>query len=391
MFSSYLTRLLLLLIAAVLVIGCTSTTSTPELVPPSPSDSAAYWPTQAWEASTPEQQGMDSETLAEMLELIEKSDYGMDSVVIVRNGFLVLDAKIYPFATFMDTKHNIFSCTKSVVSALIGIAIDEGYIEGVDQPLLDFFPDLSAANLSGGKQAMTLEHLLTMTTGLECRDSYLYDWDGLRLMMASDDWVQYMLDLPMIQAPGTRFEYCNGASFLLSAIIQETTGMPAINFAAEHLFTPLGIQEVGWDSNPQGINLGYGEMEMQPRDMAKIGYLYLNKGLWDGEQIVSTQWVEASTRQHIPATLQEGYGYQWWVDDSGIYMALGYGGQYIVVVPEKELVVVFVSDLAEVDFYLPDQLLHMYILPAAKSSRPLPENSQGVARLISSLNDLTRP
>jgi CubicO group peptidase (beta-lactamase class C family) len=183
-----------------------------------------------------------------------------------------------------------------------------------------------------------------------------------------------MLDLPMVEEPGSYFEYCNGASFLLSAILQEATGLSAFEFAQEHLFSPLGISDVLWPSNPQGISIGYSDLELRPKDMAKIGYLFQNDGVWDGEQIVPSAWVRDSTRKYISATLQEGYGYQWWIDVSGIYMALGYGGQYIVVVPEENLVVVFVGDLAEDDFYIPDQFLHTYILPSIKSSEPLPED-----------------
>jgi CubicO group peptidase (beta-lactamase class C family) len=200
-------------------------------------------------------------------------------------------------------------------------------------------------------------------------------------MWSSPDWVQFMLDLSMVEEPGSHFEYCNGASFLLSAILQQATGVNASEFAREHLFTPLGISDVEWESNPQGISIGYSGLELRPEDIAKIGYLYLNDGVWDGERIVSSAWVRDSTRKYTSATLQEEYGYQWWVDVSGIYMALGYGGQYIIVVPEEDLVVVFVSDLVEADFYVPDQFLHRYILPSIKSSEPLPEDPRATALL----------
>ncbi len=200
-----------------------------------------------------------------------------------------------------------------------------------------------------------------------------------------------MLDLPMAEAAGTRFEYCNGGSFLLSAIIQETTGMSALSFAEEHLFGPLGISDVEWESNPQGTSLGYSGLKMRPRDMAKIGYLYLKGGLWEGERVVPSEWVEASTRKHTSATLEDGYGYQWWADDSGIYMALGYGGQFIFVAPEKEMVVVVVSELGERDFYFPQELLTEAIIPAARSDAPLPENPEGVALLEARIQALANP
>jgi CubicO group peptidase (beta-lactamase class C family) len=377
---------LLALMALLLGMAACGEKATPTTATPAQS----YWPTQAWRTSTPEEQGMDSEMLADMLETIQEEDYEIDSVAVVRNGYMVVDATIFPFEP--GSRHIIYSCTKSIVSALVGIAIDEGYIEGVDQLVLDFFPERTVANLDAYKEAMTLEDVLTMSTGLECRDSYLYRWQGLLQMRQSEDWVQFMLDLPMAEEPGTRFEYCNGASFLLSAIIQGTTSMTALAFANEHLFGPLGIIDVEWSSSPQGITIGWSDLCLTPHDMAKIGYLYLNEGLWDGKQIVSAEWVKASTREHISAgTLEDGYGYQWWIDDSGIYMALGYSGQYIVVVRDKDMVVVFVSDLEERDFYIPQTLLNDFIIPAAKSTTPLPDNPDGVALLESRTEALANP
>ncbi len=332
---------------------------------------------------------MDSALLAEMLSLIEERDYEIDSILIIRNGYLVTDIYVHPFAP--NTKHVINSCTKSVVSALIGIVVDEGYIHGVDQPILEIFSDRDVANLEPSKEQITLEDVLSMSSGLDCKDSYLYRWSGLREMWNSEDWVQFVLDLPMAHEPGTYFEYCNGGSFLLSAVVQERTGKTALDFANEKLFGPLGIENVTWRENPQGISIGWGGLEMIPYDMAKIGYLYLNGGEWDGGQIIPSSWVESSTTEHIDATLQDGYGYQWWVDDDGVYMALGYAGQFIFVMPEKSLVVVFTSDLKERDFYVPQQLLEAYIIPAAQSSQALPKNTKGVEQLELMIERLAQP
>jgi CubicO group peptidase (beta-lactamase class C family) len=308
---------------------------------------------------------MNGGLLARAVDTIKARDYDVDSVTVIRNGTIVLDEYFPPFEP--NSKHVIHSCTKSIVSALVGIAIEQGYIEGVDQPVLDLFDERAVANPNADKKAMTLEDLLTMSSGLECRDSYLYRWRGLREMSESDDWVQFMLDLPMAEPPGTRFEYCNGGSFLLSAIIQETTGMSALAFAQENLLEPLDITDVDWRANPDGITIGWGDMHIKPHDMAKIGYLYLNGGQWEGEQVVPAAWVEASTQAHVTAgTLSDGYGYQWWVDDGGYYMALGYEGQFIYVVPEKDMVVVFTSQLSDSDFFVPETLLNEYIIPAAE-------------------------
>ena len=371
----------------VLLSGCSQVDTTRE--PDLPQITAAEWPTGGWQTSTPESQGMDSRVLEDMLETVQNQNYNIDSITVIRNGYLVLEAAVYPYT--QDTKHIIHSCTKSIVSILIGIAIDQGFIEGVQTPVLDFFPDRTASNLDFDKEALTLENLLTMTSGFKCRDSYLYRWSGLNDMRGSDDWVQFMLDLPMEETPGTKFEYCNGASFLLSAIITETTGLSSNEFAEINLFAPLGITDLSWPTNPQGINIGWGELRMLPTDMAKIGYLYLGGGVWDGEQIVPTAWVEDSTRKHISATLEDGYGYQWWVDDSGLYLALGYAGQFIFIVPEKELVVVFTSDLSDSDFYIPQNLLNDYIIPAAVSPDPLPENPTAESALRQLTEKLSQP
>jgi len=347
-----------------------------------------YWPTEGWQTSTPEEQGMDSEILVDMMNVIqsEEPSYNIDSITIIRNGYMVFDTTFYPFQP--DTKHIVHSCTKSIVSALVGIAIEQGNIESVQHPVLDLFPERTAANLTDEKEAMTLEDVLIMATGLECRDSYLYNWSGLSKMRQSEDWVQYVLDLPIAEKPGTKFEYCNSASFLLSAIIQETTGTNTLVFAKENLFSPLGISDLTWPSNPQGINIGWGELHMLPHDMAKIGHLYLNGGMWEEKQVISSDWVETSTRKHISAnTLEDGYGYQWWVDDSGIYMALGYAGQYIVVLPEKEMVVVFTSDLEDNNFFIPRFLVDDFIIPTAKSDMPLPANQDGLTKLQTQIKE----
>ena len=298
------------------------------------------WPTAGWRSCAPEVQGVDSGRLAKMLERIQKKKYEIDSVTVIRNGYMVLDAYFYPFRK--DTKHVIHSCTKSITSALIGIAIAEGWIRDVQAPVLGFFPEAAPSESRPDKRAITIEHLLIMAPGLKCEDSYRYQWRGLWEMRQSADWVRHMLDLPMIEPPGTRFEYCNGATFLLSAILQEATGMKTLEFAVSRLFRPLGIEDVKWQTNPQGIDIGYGGMWLRPHDMAKIGWLYLNRGRWADRQVVPADWVEASTRGRIAATLFSEYGYQWWVDSAGYYTALGYRGQFILCVPEKNMVVVFI-------------------------------------------------
>lgn len=351
--------------------------------------SPVYWPTNGWRSSTPEEQGMGSEKLIEMMEKVRDRNYAIDSITIIRNGFLVMDAYAYPLQK--NSKHLLYSVTKSVTSTLIGIALDKGYIKSVKQPILDFFPGSSIADADERKRSITLEHLLNMASGMDTQDSYLYGWVGLGKMMEGEDWTQYVLDRPMIHAPGTTFEYSNCVSHLLSAILQKTTGMSALAFAQKHLFAPLGITDVKWPSNRQGVNTGWGNMMLTPHDMAKIGLLYLNKGVWENKRVISAAWVEAATQKHIPATLFDGYGYQWWVSSEGFYMAVGYLGQFIFVVPEKNLVVVFTgNNLKKSAFYIPIALLRQYIIPAADSSQPLAARPMEKERLNSLLKNLAK-
>ena len=350
--------------------------------------STIIYPTGAWQASTPEEQGMESQALAEMMEYIKKNSFNIDSISVVRNGFMVFDAYFWPFSK--GQKHIIHSCTKSIMSALIGIAIDKGYIQDVNQSIINFFPDKAFANNSDLKKSITLENLLMMASGLKCRDSYLYRWKGLFEMRYSRDWAQYVLDLPMVEPPGKKFEYCNGVSYLLSVIIQNSTNMTTLDFAREHLFDPLGIFEIGWANSPQGVDIGYGEMWLKPHDMAKFGWLYLNKGQWGNKQIIPSTWVEVSTRGHIDTALFDQYGYQWWIDSAGYYMAVGYKGQRIFVVPEKNIVAVFTSDLTGRNSLVSKNLLDYYIIPAASSPTVLSPNVEEQARMGALINSVAK-
>ena len=327
-----------------------------------------YWPTEGWRTASPEEVGIDSGMLEEMVSIIREGERGVDSVLVVKDGYLVMDEYFEPFSK--GETHRIYSCTKSVVSTLIGIAIEEGHIEGVDQPVLDFFPDRTPVNMSAWKEEITLEDLLTMTAGLDARDSWLYDWVGLTRMYNSSDALQYVLDLEVIEEPGTRFEYTNGVSHLLSCIINETTGMSTLEYATENLFGPLGFDEVEWKNDSLGRNWGYSTINLTAHDMAKFGYLFLNNGTWDGEQIVPEPWVRDATRKHVDALLWPGYGYQWWVDDWGHYLALGYKGQLIFVVPVDNTVVVFTGSDPDNPPYVND-LLKNWILPAISFETPI--------------------
>ncbi len=352
------------------------------------SDQEGFWPTNGWLSSTPEAQGMDSDSLIAMLENIKQDPYAnkmindgrsIDSITIIRNGTMVLDGYLYPYDK--NIKHIIHSCTKSIVSTLIGVAIDKGYIKDIDQPLFSFFPEYNTAGLDQKKTAITLKHLLTMSSGLETKDSYIYQWKGIGEMINSPDWVQHVIDRPLIAEPGQKFEYSNMSSYLLTAILQKTTQMTAMDFARTYLFDPLGIADVGWKTDPNGIYTGWGNMMLNPHDMAKIGFLYLNEGEWNGKQIVSKSWVTESTKKHLNATLFGGYGFQWWVEPDRYFVAAGYQGQFIFVIPKKNMVVAFTGNLISKDFFIPKNLVDKYIVPAVVSNKPLPPDLEKKEKL----------
>jgi len=310
--------------------------------------------------------------------LQEQNGFGLHSLLIIRNGYMVTDAYFYPFAQSRSL-HDLASATKSFTSSLIGIAINKGYIEDVEQHVLDFFPERSVANIDANKEAMTLEDQLTMRPGFECSHSP-NDFTTFE-MMDTQDWVQFVLDSSMASEPGSRWVYCSPASHLLSAIIQEASGMNALEFAQHHLFEPLGISDAIWASDPQGYTRGWSDLILTPHDMAKLGFLYLNEGEWDGQQLLPADWVAAATGPLGSST----YGYQWWLHPYGYY-ANGAGGQRIFVFPDLDMVVVTTGDGGSDGMIA--KLLNSYIFPAAESETSLSANPDGVALLESSVQQV---
>ena len=356
----------LLWILAAILTGCTRSwvTVVPVDTPAytlsdTPTQAAAsepYWPTQAWRSSTPEEQGMDSARLAQMLDSIRQQHLSLHSLLVIRNGYIVSETYFEPFG--QESRHELYSCTKSFISTLIGIAIDQGYIDGTDRRVVDFFPEVTFANLDSQKESMTLEDLLTMRSGLDWQEG-----DPVyQAMYQSADWVRFVLDKPIAQPPGSLFNYCSGCSHVLSAILQQSVGMNARAYAEKNLFTPLGISNLRWDTDASGIPIGGWGLQMTSRDMAKLGYLYLQGGKWDGQQILSAGWVKAATQMHTGTDGELGYGYQWWTYPSrGAYTALGRFGQTIFVVPEAALIVVTTAGIDNHDPIF--QWIEQYILP----------------------------
>jgi CubicO group peptidase (beta-lactamase class C family) len=239
---------------------------------------------------------------------------------------------------------NIKSASKSVISALVGIAIDRKILTGVRQPIGPFFPELGAP-AEVAKRAITLEDLLTMRAGLEGTSNRNYGaW------VRSANWVRFVLSRELLEPPGVRMEYSTGNTHLLSAILTRATSKSTWQFAQETLARPLGFSLAQWTRDPQGIYFGGNEMVMTPRQMLAFGELYRNKGRVAGTQVVPGNWVEESFRLRTRSRFNDqGYGYGWWSREFAgheTFFAWGYGGQYIFVVPELDLVVVTTSSTA---------------------------------------------
>jgi CubicO group peptidase (beta-lactamase class C family) len=266
----------------------------------------------------------------------------LHSLLVSRGGDLLLER--YYNGTRATQPANIKSASKSVISALVGIAIDKKILTGVRQPIGPFFPEL-AAPADGAKRAITLEDLLTMRAGLEGTSNRNYGaW------VRSPNWVRFVLSRELLEPPGVRMEYSTGNTHLLSAILTKATGTSTWQFAQETLARPLGFSLAQWTRDPQGIYFGGNEMVMTPRQMLAFGELYRNKGRVAGTQVVPENWVEESFRLRTRSRFNDqGYGYGWWSREFAgheTFFAWGYGGQYIFIVPALDLVVVTTSSTA---------------------------------------------
>ncbi len=330
----------------------------------------AYWPTSGWRISTPEEQGFDSVKLAEGLQALKDEHVPIDSLLIIRNGYVVLDAYFQPYdGTFA---HDLASVTKSFTTTLVGIALGQGKLT-LDQPMVSFFPGRAIANLDPRKQAMTVLHLASMSNGFES-GCLRGDEPTLNAMRSQPDWIQAALDRKVTADPGLAFCYDSPGMHILSAILQERTGMTESEFARRFLFEPLGIHDVTWKADPQGYTHGWGDLHLKPLDAAKLGYLWLQNGIWDGVQIVPASWVRDAVKPLHPAS-GDDYGYGWWVSQDSYY-AVGRGGQNIKVYPGYKAIVVTTASGLEYDQLNP--LLRASLL---SPDGPLPANPEGVARL----------
>lgn len=340
-----------------------------------------YYPGRQWRTATPESQGIDSAGLAAALDSVMQQRLGVHSVLVIRHGYAVLDASFYPYNP--SAPHDMASVTKSITSTLTGIAAAQGLLK-LDQPLLSFFPKEAPANPDEQKKRITVEHMLRMESGLDC--GYAPGEKELEEMKRSPDWVRFALALPMKYDPGTHSAYCSPGYHLLASIVGSASKQTELEFARKNLFAPLGIRDVTWPGDPQGRTKGWGDSHLYPQDVAKLGYLYLHGGKWDGKQIVPAEWVAKSiTPSSAPAGAAGNFGYLWRVSNgpNGLqYGGSGRGGQTLIVWPELDTIVVITAggNAGQV----------ASAIRKAVKSEALPANSDGTTLLASKVADAAK-
>ncbi len=369
-------------VAATLIAAqCLAAFSALAAAPGCPDPSQTPWPTKDWEASTPEAQGMDSAALAQLVDFV--GIYRQDSLLIIRHGKIVVDAYYAPYAP--NIRHDLRSVTKSFTGTLTAIELREGFLDSVDHPIVDLFADKHISNLDDAKKAMTVQNMLDMTSGLAWNERFYSPDETVMQMYRSPDRVEFVLSQPMSDPPGARFNYDSGAPHVLSALITRKTGRDALDFARDELFKPLGISSVRWgDDDAQGVTDGESGLYLTPRDMAKLGYLYLHEGSWDGEQIIPSSWVDRGREGPVKATNGYHYANFWWsLPERDAFMARGRHSQLILVLPKLDVVAVITGALK--DGYVPTTELIDWITVAIKSDAALAPDSAAQAQLAASI------
>ena len=348
----------LLVLVSVLLAGCNA--------PRDPGAEADARTAAETRSSAPRAEPGDTILLAEALGRAAELP-NLRGVLVSQRGEIVLER--YSDGAAADRPTNVKSVSKSLLSVLVGIAIREGRIRGLDQPISDFFPDYFARQgVDPRKRSITVGHLLSMQSGLESTSFNEYGaW------VSSGNWVNAALAQPMVDEPGGRMLYSTGSTHLLSAILTRATGTSTWAYANEKLAEPMGFRIRPWQRDPQGIFFGGNDMYLTPRQMLRFGQMYLDGGVYQGRRIVPEAWVRESVRPRTSSPWNgHGYGLGWWSKDAGgrqVWFAWGYGGQYVFVVPELELVAVFISqsDGPRAPGHLPGihRILDEYLVPGA--------------------------
>jgi len=332
--------------------------------------------------STPEIQGISSEGIIRFLEAIEQSHQEFHSLMILRHGHVVAEAWWAPYSS--EHRQQLYSLSKSFTGTAIGLAVSEGLFT-VDDPIIKFFPDILPDQISDNLAALKIKHLLSMSVG-HAKDSILI----LEASAPGVPWEKTFLSLPVVYKPGSQFMYNSGASFMLSAVIKKVTGLTAHEYLGPRLYKPLNITNTTWGENCEGINMGASHLRMPTEDIAKFGQLYLQKGLWNGKQVISKEWVAAASSKQIENGRNDsswgyGYGYQFWLNPPGGFRADGAFGQYSMILPEQDAVVVITSESIETKKTM--QVVWDVLIPEMKND-PLSKNKTGNKLLLQKLEAL---
>ncbi|MDX2076470.1 MAG: serine hydrolase [bacterium] len=319
--------------------------------------------------TSPEKHGMASSAILRFVEALESQIHEIHSVMLLRHGNVIAEGWWSPYSHAHP--HVLFSVSKSFTSTAVGLAVTEGRFS-LDDPVLNFFPEDTPAEVSDLLAMMRVRDLLSMSTG-QAEDTWSYMVDR-----PDGNWIKGFLDVPVLHTPGTHFLYNTGATYMLSAIVQKTTGMKLLDYLQPRLFEPLGIENATWQESPQGITAGGIGLSLKTEDVARFGQMYLQKGMWQGRQILPADWVKAATdAQILSSGMQidwtQGYGYQFWRSRHGAYRADGVFGQYCIVMPEQDAVLAITSGIDIFDMQQPLNLVWDILLPAM-SPDPLPDD-----------------
>ena len=310
--------------------------------------------------NTPESQGVSSLAILDFVTAAEQQLDSLHSFMVLRHGTVIAEGWWNPFTP--ELPHTMFSLSKSFTSTAIGLAVSERLLT-VDDRIVDLFPDDLPDQISDRLRKLTVRHLLTMSTGHAVESMDLLERDP------TQNWVRHILGLPLEYDPGTHFVYNSGATYLLSAIVQKLTGQRVLDYLTPRLFVPLEIEGATWEQSPQGIDTGGWGLALRTEDVANFGQLYLQRGRWNGQQIVPEAWVDEATAWHIANNVSQtnpdwiqGYGYQFWRARHGAYRGDGAFGQFCIVMPDRDAVVVMTAGLTDMQAQI--DLVWDHLLPA---------------------------
>ncbi|MEN6454168.1 MAG: serine hydrolase [Prolixibacteraceae bacterium] len=340
--------------------------------------------------STPEAEGVSSQGILDFLEAAENSKHELHSFMFLRHGRVIAEGWWKPYSP--NLRHTMYSLSKSFTSTAVGLAVRERFLS-VDDPVISFFPENLPDSVSPHLSDMKVKDLLTMSAGQEP--------DPIFTIVANDsNWVQAFMRTPVVHDPGTKFLYNSMATYMLSAIVQKRTGKTVLEYLKPRLFIPLGIEGMDWEVDPMGVNTGGWGLRIKTEDMAKFGQLYLQKGKWKDEQLLPAEWVDEATNRRILQSPElpkakrdssdwaQGYGCQFWRCRNNAYRGDGAFGQFIIVMPDQDAVVVMTSETYDMQREL--NLVWDYLLPAIKEDT-LPDNKDLVTDLNKKLNTLGLP